>query len=140
MLSSPHYVSIRQHTSAYVCIRQRMLTCCLWHAVITRPSEGRCCAEIGYFHSAVGCQQQVLRLYISMYNAVLMQILEACIRQNTSASGSMRQHTAAYGSIRQHTSDFMCPVYIQICISIYYTYTHTHKHTHTHKPAMRSEK
>jgi len=85
MLSSPHYVSIRQHTSAYVSIRQRMLTCCLCHAVITRPSEGRCCAEIGYFHSAVGCQQQVLGLYISMYNAVLMQILEACIRQNTSA-------------------------------------------------------
>jgi hypothetical protein len=73
----PVLVSIRQHTSAYVSIRQ--------------PSAY---VSIRQHTSAYVSIRQHTSAYVS-------------IRQHTSAYVSIRQHTSAYVSIRQHTSAYV---------------------------------
>ena len=72
----PAYVSIRQHTSAYV----RSPQC----ASTTAAAPPLCCSVSIRQHTSA---------YVS-------------IRQHTSAYVSIRQHTTAYVSIRQHTSAY----------------------------------
>jgi hypothetical protein len=72
-------MGIRQHTSAYVSIRQHTAP-----LQLQAPLQLRC--------------QYLYFLYYSAY---------VSIRQHTSAYVSMRQHTSAYVSIRQHTSAYV---------------------------------
>jgi hypothetical protein len=98
---TPAYVSIRQHTSAYVeasaaprypvapapyaCIRSAYVQACIWHTFSIRAA-----IRSAYVQSYVRIRQHT-SAYVS-------------IRQHTSAYVSIRQHTSAYVRIRQHTS------------------------------------
>ncbi len=73
------YVSIRQHTSAYV----------------STPG-GAVVADDAELLKAFGKESRVPFDHLTYVS----------IRQHTSAYGSIRQHTAAYGSIRQHTAAY----------------------------------
>jgi hypothetical protein len=73
--------SIRQHTSAYVSIRQHSY-----------------CTKLRTFCTEHTSAYVSIRQHTSAY---------ASIRQHTSAYASIRQHTPAYVSIRQHTSAYV---------------------------------
>ncbi len=82
----PAYVSIRQHTSAYVRRRRR--------------------------GSSFGCLHTSAYISIRQHTSAYVSIRQhtsayVSIRQHTSAYVSMRQHTSAYVSIRQHTSAYV---------------------------------
>jgi hypothetical protein len=91
---------MRQHTSAYVSIRQHTL----------QPAAA--CAELRRQPLAVGvsancrefrctCRWLKCALPLSRSASVISR------RQHTSAYVSIRQHTSAYVSIRQHTSAYV---------------------------------
>jgi hypothetical protein len=89
--SPPGYVSRRQHTSAYVGIRQQyvdstsVISCgalCVWSC--SSAALASTCAE----------ERRIRRECVPAVS----------IRQHTSAYVSISQHTSAYVSIRQHTS------------------------------------
>jgi hypothetical protein len=128
-LHTSAYVSIRQHTSAYVCTHLEQgvaaaaaaacVDCCPW----INPRCYRCQHTSAY----VSIQQHTSARTLSkawrrprllpastaarglIHDAIAVSIRQhtsACvsIRQHTSAYVSIRQHTSAYGSIRQHTA------------------------------------
>jgi hypothetical protein len=93
---------MRQHTSAYVSIRQ--------------------CGEMQHFlrqHLAytayVSIRQHSIRQHTSAFvergPGGVQESEYASIRQHTSAYVSIRQHTSAYVSIRQHTPEYT-PAYV----------------------------
>jgi hypothetical protein len=121
------YISIRQHTSAYVSIRQQASACdhtsdcdfwavalTLLHLSIISPlSLSLKEATLRQHTSAYVSIRQNKSAYVSIRLA-LYAISGGCrnspayisIRQHTSAYVSLRQHTPAYASIRQHASAY----------------------------------
>jgi hypothetical protein len=82
------YVSIRQHTSAYVSIR-RFHHRCLFLLYQTNL----------YIYITI-----YIYIYIYIYIHIYIYLEYVSIRQHTSAHVSTRQHTSAHVSTRQHTS------------------------------------
>jgi hypothetical protein len=123
----PAYVSIRQHTSAYVSIRQPSLlhiasptaffTTCKDVSIRQHTSayvsiRQRCPSSLLHTASATAffttCGDQHTSAYVSIrQHTSLLHIASATaflLPVKTSAYASIRQHTSAYVSIRQHTS------------------------------------
>jgi hypothetical protein len=97
-LPAPAYVSLRQHTSAYVSmLRDLLYGLCRWLA-------GTCTRQ----HTSAHVSSVSIRQHTSAY----VSIRQHTSRQHTSAYVSIRQHTSAYVSIRhvsirQHTSAYV---------------------------------
>jgi hypothetical protein len=102
--------SIRQHTSAYVSIRQHTLKR-QWER--RRRQHTSAYVSIrqhtsAYVKEAVGeeeayrAERPVRRTHVHAATCAYVSI-----RQHTSACVSIRQHTSAYVSIRQHTSAYV---------------------------------
>jgi hypothetical protein len=105
-------LSIRQHTSAYVSIRQ--------HSFSMRPGGSNATSTalpqpLAYVSIRLHSIRQHTAAYVSIRhfhrppggraaNRCLHYRHNGSIRQHTSAYVSIRQHTSAYVSIRQHTS------------------------------------
>jgi hypothetical protein len=88
------YVSIRQHTSAYVSIRSAYVSIRTSAYVSMRQICLPQCEE----PPERAPRRASIRQHTSAY---------ASIRQHASAYASIRQHTSAYVSIRQHTSAYV---------------------------------
>jgi hypothetical protein len=86
--TSSSRISIRQHTSAYVSIRQRL-----------RQER----APLPHASAAAAGSAPAPPAYVSIRQHTSAYV---SIRQHTSAYVSIRQHTSAYVSIRQHTSAY----------------------------------
>jgi hypothetical protein len=112
VLSNAAYVSIRQHTSEYVSIRDEHM----------RPTQCHSAAECSirqHTSAYVSIRQHTSEYVTSMCGQLSATVLPkrsaglytnatyVSIRQHTSAHVSMRQHTSAYVSIRQHTSAYI---------------------------------
>ena len=116
------YVSIREHTSAYVRIRQRIHTCATgsmlteaatslrqhtsaYVSVYTpdrsrhKPSS-RTCALAHAFAILAACN--AIRQHTSAYVSVYPMRLSPCVRY----ARRLQRYTSAYVSIRQHTSAY----------------------------------
>ncbi len=114
--------SIRQHTSAYVSIRQAYVSIC----------QMRICSRAQH-------SQQHTSAYVSIRQHTSAYV---SIRQHTSAYvkcesavgrstlNSIRQHTSAYVSIRQHTSAYVSIRQMRICSRTQHSQQHR---THTAK-------
>jgi hypothetical protein len=89
------YVSIRQHTSAYVSIRHILAS------TSTPVYANRWCTEHTSAHVST---RQHTSAYVSIRQPTSADVSR---RQHTSADVSKRQHTSAYVSIRQHTSAYV---------------------------------
>jgi hypothetical protein len=83
---SPACASIRQHTSAYVSIRQ--------HALMTRVSA---CSDIGSSTAVPRVFEDFCRRHLRVV------VLGLTHKAQESAYVSIRQHTSAYVSMRLHT-------------------------------------
>ncbi len=83
---------IRQHTSAYVSIRQQALPA---HKLVVLKYYETCCPPDVFQWRLCRRGNAAYRPHTSAY---------VSMRQHTSAYVSIRQHTSAYVSIRQHTS------------------------------------
>jgi hypothetical protein len=118
------YVWIRQHTSGYASIRQRM--------------HGRQCLSLAlpqlrqhfYF-----CTRKASKVSASL-NYFCWR--SARVREHTSAYVSIRQHTSAYVSIRQHTLAYArVREYTSVYVSIRQDtsgYVRIRQHTHLSQP------
>jgi hypothetical protein len=90
-------ICIRQHTSAYVSIRNKK-TCAL--NALQQPAY----VSIRQHTSAYVSIHQHTSAYVSIRQHTSAYV---SIRQHTSAHVSIRQHTSAYVSIRQHTYAYL---------------------------------
>jgi hypothetical protein len=97
------YVSIRQHTSAYVSIRE----------------------DIYHTSAYVRIREDIYQPTLSVWSSEEQRRAVAvctCIRQHTSAHVSIRQHTSAYVRTRQHTAyvsisataESLCLIYVRM--------------------------
>jgi hypothetical protein len=92
--------SIRQHTSAYVSIRQHTCVTC----TLLVPQHTSAHANVRQHPSASISIHQHTSAYVSIRSCP-PPCCAPCMPR-TSAYVSIRQHTSAYASIRQHTSAY----------------------------------
>jgi hypothetical protein len=119
---SAAYVSIRQHTSAY--LWQRSAATRKPRVLYAKPALPSACACIRQHTSAyvstctyVSIRQrtsayvsicQHMSAYVSIRQHLHIVALDSVsVRQHTSAYVSLRQRTSAYVSVRQHTSAYV---------------------------------
>jgi hypothetical protein len=121
LLPQPTNVSIRQHTSAHVSMRQHSVfyyflsiaaadlpTGALYHRVhAQRLNRHRYPVSIREHTSAYVSIYQHTPEYVSIYQHTSAYVAYVSIRQHTLAHVSIRQHTSAYVSTRQHTSAYV---------------------------------
>jgi hypothetical protein len=97
-------VSIRQHTSAYVSIREK---CRQQTTAYVSPNTS---AYVNAYRPPATSAYVSIRQHTSAYVSIRERIpasRHARIRQHTSAYVRIRQHTSAYVSIRPHTSAYV---------------------------------
>jgi hypothetical protein len=131
--ASSHSLSIRQHTSAYVSIRDTCAAESSWgfREFATSPPPGssgelssqlfarpfRIAPCIRQHTSAYVSIRQHTSAYASICTSAYVRVVQQALRSHlrmgslhTSAYVSIRQHTSAYVSIRQHTSAYVSVV------------------------------
>jgi hypothetical protein len=100
---------VRMHTSAYVSIRQHESACVSMRQATQHTSAYVSFCGSGGGSSASACARAGRCAYVSIAYVSIrwrVRIRLQSIRQHTSAYVSIRQHTSAHVSTRQHTSAY----------------------------------
>jgi hypothetical protein len=106
--SAAAFASIREHTSAYVSIRQR-LACGRLRRRKGRSPSATAYVSIRQHTSAFISMRQHASAYVSIrqHTSATHLLAVAAAKRQKSERSSIRQHTSAYVSIRQHASAYV---------------------------------